>query len=82
MKLYGSGFNAWNQLRFSTEPGFGQPDDISQFEVILEGGHIEPPISTIAHTSGCTRRGYHMASLLDLRTHVKRLTRGCASSSV
>ncbi|KFH40749.1 X-linked retinitis pigmentosa GTPase regulator-like protein [Hapsidospora chrysogenum ATCC 11550] len=50
MKLYASGFNAWNQLVFDEEDIRDEPDDIRSFDVVLEGGDIELPISRLSYT--------------------------------
>lgn len=52
MKLYASGFNAWNQLVFDEKDIRDEPDDIRSFEVVLEGGDIELPISRLSYTLG------------------------------
>lgn len=52
MKLYAAGLNAWNQLRFDNEVLPSQPEDLYEFEVILEGERIKPPASGLTYTKG------------------------------
>jgi hypothetical protein len=52
MKLYASGFNAWNQLVFDERKIRDEPDDIQSFDVVLEGDDIELPISRLSYTLG------------------------------
>lgn len=52
MKLYATGLNAWSQLRFNAGNA-ASPEDIYEFEAILEGEHIKRPTCGLAYTKGC-----------------------------
>lgn len=52
MKLYASGFNAWNQLAFYNDAGDEEPDDLARFHCILEGRLIESPYASLSCTVG------------------------------
>lgn len=58
MKLYAAGFNAWNQLLLqpnshnSENLEDSEPEDLYSLQLVLEGYHIDSPMSRLSYTLG------------------------------
>lgn len=67
MRLYATGFNAWNQLSFdacsTTETAGPLPQDLSEFTSILQAPKIEHPKSLLASTHGQLSRSFYLHPL-------------------
>ncbi|KJZ70375.1 hypothetical protein HIM_10219 [Hirsutella minnesotensis 3608] len=50
MALYATGFNAWGQLSFGTNPEDQEPNDNFEFVQVLQGDDISAPVSRLSYT--------------------------------
>ncbi len=68
MKLYATGFNAWNQLRFDGADPV-EPVDYTEFTCVLQDDAISRPRPCLSYTLGESPQSDSTCPLLGVRPH-------------